>query len=190
MRLFYLHFILTVCLFFIYPDTVSSKATLPSGYSWQKFKDIKAKGVKPEGWSFHRKKIDGKIIYRIVKDKYERCFLTGLTINAVRNVTRKTQLNAPLYAAYYIYDYQKDSSKILNTWNTEEGPFMKYGCEVIKNIRQFKSNIDFRIKVTAIANKETDTLYVVIFGTPEKDWNHHTEIEKNLMAHIILSERY
>lgn len=169
---------------------VPAPSSSPSGYTWQSFKDIKARGLKPDGWKFHRKKIDEKVIYRIVKDKSKRCFLTGLTINAIKDVTRKTKLSAQLYAAYYIYDYQKASSKVLNTWNSIEGPFVRYGCEVVKPIKEISTQYDFHIKVAVIANRETDTLYVILFGTPEKEWESYRDIQDMLMGNIILNKHY
>jgi len=183
-----------IALYLLFPEAIFSldKRLRPEGYSWKKLKKIKGGVLKPRGWFYKRTVNKGKIIYRITREKknIHGHFLTGLTINAVKNVTRRTKLSAALYGAYYIYDYMDESLEVINTWENSEGIFNYYGCEVLKRLDDSEPGIIFRIKVSAIANTKTDTLYVIIFGCPNSDWENSFEIEKVIMERLVLDKDY
>ena len=182
--------ILTLFFALVPINQANTKPGIPEGFTWQRLREIKGKGLKPKGWNFDKKKNKGKIIYRITKDKKNRRYQTGLTINAVKNVSKRTNLNADLYAAYYIYEYMAGSMEVIDKWDEKKGVFTGYGCEVLKKIERVNSETVFRLKVIAVANKKTDTLYIIIFGSPEAEWESYTEIEQTLINNMILSERF
>ena len=148
--------ILTLFFALVPINQASTKPGIPEGFTWQRLREIKGKGLKPKGWNFNKKKNKGKIIYRITKDKKNRRYQTGLTINAVKNVSKRTNLNADLYAAYYIYEYMAGSMEVIDKWDENNGAFTGYGCEVLKKIERIKSETVFRIKFIAVDNKQTD----------------------------------
>ncbi|MCK5707169.1 MAG: hypothetical protein KAI43_05900 [Candidatus Aureabacteria bacterium] len=166
--------------------------SIPDGFCWQKLGKIKSKVLKPRKWHCKKSVKEGNIIYSITKERrnFRGKFLTGLTINTVRNVTKKTKINAELFAAYYIFDYMEESENVLDKWERDDGVFVRYGCEVRKKISKAHPDITFRIRVSAIANTKTDTMYVVIFGCPEEEWQSVSNIEKVMVNPLVLSEKF
>jgi hypothetical protein len=178
-------------LLFSVSDDARPRPSAPEGYSWQSLQDVGAQGLKPDGWCFSQRREGKSIVYRITeKAPKKRCFLTGLTVNVVKSVGKESRINAPVYAAFYIYDYIAKSAQVKEKWNRTEEPFVLYGCEVTRKVQAVDPKLDFRVRVTAVANTKTDTLYVMIFGTPEKDWERTGETGKTLLENMVLDKNY
>jgi hypothetical protein len=178
-------------LLFSSSDSVRSHPPAPSGYSWQALKDVRAEGLKPDGWCFSRRREGESLVFRITeKAPKKRCFLTGLTVNVIKDVGIETKVNAPVYAAYYVYDYMAKSLQVRDKWSRTEEPFVSYGCEVTRKIRAIDPDMEFRVRVMAVANTRTDTLYVMIFGTPEESWDKTKETGKTLLENMIFDKNY
>src|SRR6266850_7673678 len=73
----------------------------PSGFSWQQFPPIKSALLKPDGWYFKQSKKGQTDAFFITKEDIDKAgaFKTGLTLNCIRDVLKKSGKSPSVYAA-------------------------------------------------------------------------------------------
>src|SRR5690242_13134314 len=96
----------------------------PSGCAWQRLPEIKGALLKPDGWFFkeiHKGQTDA---FFITKENIEKSgtFRTGLTLNCVRNIPKKSGRLPSAYAAS-IADAAAAKHQIIERSTSQQGPF-------------------------------------------------------------------
>jgi hypothetical protein len=59
-------------------------------------------------------------------------------------------------------------NEVLDKWMREAGALKAFGCRVRENERDHPPLI---IHLLAIGNEKTDSLYLILFESPEKSWD-------------------
>src|SRR5215471_19269896 len=75
----------------------------PSGFSWQRLDTIKCAVLKPDGWFFKQTRKGQTDGFFITKEDIDKAgvFQTGLTLNCIRDVPKKTGKTPSEYAASF-----------------------------------------------------------------------------------------
>lgn len=170
----------------------SKRPEAPKGFAWQGLEEVNGAVLVPDGWHFSKISTKGTLAYRVTKEKLDDdndSFLTGLTINVVRDVPGKTKVKPSLYAVKYIRDYIKTAETNGKPKVGKAGTLKRITCYFVKKLPKVSDETRFRIRVTTYANDETGTLYVMNFGTPEEDWEENFKIGKQLFNPILFDAR-
>jgi hypothetical protein len=146
----------------------------PSGYTWKICPKIKGAFLFPYGWHF-KHQTEG---YFITKEKIESDksrFLTGLTVNVIKNIPGK----AKVLPSQYIKVIQ--SKKVLiKKWTNKMGPFNGYGCEY-----KSKGSVIYNL---LIANDKTGTLYLILYEAPENEWEEAWKIGAPILKKLYIDD--
>ncbi|OWY71629.1 hypothetical protein B7486_08070 [cyanobacterium TDX16] len=162
----------------------------PTGFKWHEIREIKAAFLMPNGW--HHDKLSGKgtTAYRISKEDARggNGFLTGITVNVVLHCKDKSNIKPSLYAVHHLKEY-KEGARVLKEMELDKiGKLTRIQMQVVKRIESADPKIEFRIHVVAIANDETDTLYIITFGAPKADWKTAWKKGKRMVGMFILDD--
>jgi hypothetical protein len=160
----------------------------PQGYVWKHLESINANFLMPKGWYFTKRSNKHGSVFLFRKDEPEKPFLTGLTVNVTKEVTKISHIKPSLYAVHFMQNYTKDLKITYEPEMSKLGKFQRLIFEVIKKIPETKTEIDFRVRVVVVANDETDTMYTILFGAPEKEWKKAWKIGKVLLGMYTLDD--
>ncbi len=161
----------------------------PKGFKWQELKEINGAVLRPEGWDFNQTSTRDALAYQVSLEKLadnDGKFLTGLTINVVKDVPEKTKVKPSLYAAKHVRDYMKAAEVLEKPKLDKVGKLQRITCQVVKPLPKVEKDTLFRVRVTTIANDETGTLYIITFGSPKDEWDKTYPIGKKLFNPIML----
>ncbi len=135
----------------------------PAGFSWKNVASIKAAFLLPDKWFFKeelRKDVRGIFLSKENIDQSGK-FDTGLTINVFKN-----KKDAPARARQYIAE-QAEGGDVVNLWEAENGVLKLYGVR----LHVTRDPPAFTEHVLAIGNEKTDTLYILMFESPDATWD-------------------
>ena len=135
----------------------------PAGFAWKNVASIKAAFLLPDKWFFKeelRKDVRGIFLSKENIDQSGK-FETGLTINVFKN-----KKDAPARARQYIAE-QAQGGDVVNLWEAENGVLKLYGVR----LHVKRDPPAFTEHVLAIGNEKTDTLYVLMFESPDATWD-------------------
>ncbi|HEY4231421.1 MAG TPA: hypothetical protein VGO79_14730 [Thermoanaerobaculia bacterium] len=135
----------------------------PAGFAWKNVASIKAAFLLPDGWFFKeelRKDVRGIFLSKENIDQKGK-FDTGLTINVFKN-----KKDAPARARQYIAE-QAQVGDVVNLWEAENGALKLYGAR----LHITRDPPAFTEHVLAIGNSKTDTLYILMFESPDATWD-------------------
>lgn len=164
----------------------SSKA--PSGFTWKHFPEIKAAFLMPNGWYFKQDSGDGKNAYFITLEDIDKqgAFLTGLSVNTVPNISKRTGQWAKKYAWSLHQQIKKDTGvTIQEEWENPLPPFIVYGMRCEKKVNHSTTIVMHQL---VIANEKTDRLYIVLFESPKNFWDAAWRIGDVMMTQFVLDE--
>lgn len=160
----------------------------PAGYEWVRCGDNKMGLLKPEGW-YHRSKKKGDTETHAVSVEDSRkngIFETGLTLNIVKHVDKKTGAPASEYAKKFIHKACEEKTVLLDVFSKPPmGPFKSYGCRVRS---QKEGDIAIVIHFFILANDKKGTLFLYQFEAPEKSWDNAWETGEVLMQKIWVDD--
>ena len=174
------------------PRVEKTRPEAPAGFRWQELEDIPGSFVLlPAGWHYWKAASKDSVAHRVTKeDPQDGPFLTGLTINVVRDVKKKTDLDPSLYAVHYVSEYMKGNKVLIKPDKIlAVGPFQRISCQVEKPFAVRGKERLCHVRVVTYANDKTGTLYVVIFGAPVEEWDEAWKIGKQLFNPILLSDK-
>ena len=135
----------------------------PAGFAWKNVASIKAAFLLPDGWFFKeelRKDVRGIFLSKENIDQRGK-FDTGLTVNVFKN-----KKDAPARARQYIAE-QAQAGDVVNLWEQENGALKLYGAR----LHITHDPPAFTEHVLAIGNSKTDTLYILMFESPDTTWD-------------------
>lgn len=173
------------------PAAETSRPAAPNGFAWRELEQVNGAVLVPDGWHFSELSSHGTLVYRVTREKLDKdskTFRTGLTINVVKSVKSKSKAPPAIYAVKHVLDYIKAAESATEPKVDKAGKFQRITCYVVKKMPDVDPDIEFRIRLTTLANDETDTLYVLTFGTPKTEWDVNYEIGKTLFNPIMLDQ--
>jgi hypothetical protein len=152
----------------------------PTGFTWQEIPELKAAFLKPTGWYFKREEKKGTLAYFITKEDIGKNgqFQTGLTVN----VFHLKKESAVEYARNFVGRLAKDNHA--QAWSRETGPFQQFGC-LYKDTAETGS---FMTHTLMVANPKTNTLYLLIFESPESDWDVAWKTGEKIMDALAIDD--
>ena len=161
----------------------------PAGFSWQALPDSKAAMPLPAGWSYKAETQKGSSTYYLTQEEIGESgeFQTGLSLQVVRKVKAKTKRPAPDYAEFLMLRTGfGPGQQQLEKASSVEGQLHKR----IVRYREAPPDADARIVYQmALANAKTDTLYLLTFESPEKDWAEAWKLGEVMVRELVLDAR-
>ncbi|MDP3980992.1 MAG: hypothetical protein Q8Q33_06255 [Chlamydiota bacterium] len=156
----------------------------PNGYTWNQADNIQAYFLIPEGWYYmEEQKQDTKAVF-ITKEKIEQGndFRTGLSVNVIQQSNKKTGLAPSKTAKNFIDNMQS---------LTERSEIEAYNHDSFSGFKGlFKSgNLSSEPIVLfclAMGNDDTGTLYIILFESPQPEWEENWKIGSIILDNIAL----
>ncbi|HEY2911940.1 MAG TPA: hypothetical protein VGK21_01150 [Candidatus Angelobacter sp.] len=154
--------------------------TPPVGFTWQEIPELKTALLKPDGWFYKREEQKGTLAYFITKENIDKNgrFQTGLTVNVFHlkkdsAVERGKDIIQQLAATKHVKAFAQDA-----------GPFQKFAC-LAKDTDSSGTTVMYTY---AVANPKTNTLYLLIFESPEPEWDTAWKLGKQIVDMLPLEE--
>jgi hypothetical protein len=152
----------------------------PEGFSWKRVEEIKASFLMPKGWHY-RLDTKGKTTAAfITREKIEKGkpFLVGLSVNVVRD-----RMDPPAEKlARLIAEQFGKIGKVEDTVKVNRGKLKGSGG------RLTVAGKNLTMQFLVLANTETNTLYIIQFESPEKEWKEAWKVGKAMMEKMALGD--
>ena len=154
----------------------------PKGFTWKKIDEIKASVLMPAGWHYRLDKQGKTIGAFITREKIEdgKAFKTGLSINVLRDQKDPS----PEKLAKALVENLGKMGKIEDAFKVSLGKFRGSGGRLTVPER----NVTGQFLV--IANPATNTLYIIHFESPEKEWPEAWKVGKVIMDRLALDDDF
>lgn len=158
----------------------------PEGYSWKKLDSVKAAFLMPQGWYFKQEGQGDTRAFFLTQEDIDTKgeFETGLSLNVVRLKKDKAPERAALFIAQLT---QTPGHELQDTWKVEAGVLQGLGAR----FRQTEKGYPPVIKaVLAIGNSRTNTLYLLVFESPESNWKAAWAKGDTMLKDFLLDDEY
>ncbi|MDB5236869.1 MAG: hypothetical protein JWR44_3862 [Hymenobacter sp.] len=163
--------------------------TAPAGFSWQALPEIKAATLLPEGWYYRADAQKGASTHYLTQEEMGESgeFQTGLSLQVVRKARAQTRRPAPEYAELLMMRTGfGPGQQQLEKASSVEGPFHKWTVRY----RDASPDTDARmVYQMALANAQTDTLYLLTFESLEKSWDEAWKLGEAMIRELVLDSR-
>lgn len=163
-----------------------AQAEAPMGFHWQPLPEVKATLLLPYTWNYKAETSRDAQAYFLTREKIVpgKLFQTGLSLNVVRQIKIKSKQAAGEYAqAFSTRTGHGAGQQVLGQENKTQGPLRLFG------VRYRAANGAAGPKIIqqwAIANTTTDTFYLLIFESPEKDWPQAWKLGEEMIKQLRL----
>lgn len=160
----------------------------PEGFTWKQLTEIKAAFLVPNGWHFkHETNTDNEAYFVTLEDiDKQGSYLTGMSVNTVPNVSKKTNTWAKNYALLVHKQIKADSTiTLVSEWENPQPPFMLYGLKCEKKV---EGGLTIVMHQLIVANEKTDRLYVILFESTKEFWDAAWRIGDVMMTKFVLDE--
>ena len=164
-------------------------AAAPAGFSWQPLPASKAALPLPDGWYYQAETPKGGATYYLTQEPIGETgeYQTGLSLQVVRKARTQTKRPAPEYAELLMMrtGFGRGQQQ-LEKASSAEGPWHKWTVRY----RDAPPDADARIVYQlALANAKTDTLYLLTFESPEKEWADAWKLGEVMVRELVLDAR-
>lgn len=141
----------------------------PEGFTWKHIEEIKGAFLSPIDWYYKETRKNNTLGIFITKENIDKegMFLTGFTVNILKNVKQSTNMAPSEFAYKFISTASKSKPVVKEMWSNNMGPFTAYGVRLKNEDKQLGDYITHHL---VIANDSTGTVYMCIFEAPEKAW--------------------
>jgi hypothetical protein len=159
--------------------------TAPEGYSWQRIDSVKAAFLMPKGWYFKEETPrPGVHAFFISQEDIGKGgeFETGLTVNVFVPSEGKAQERALAHIAGLA---QTPGNELQETWQMETGVLKGVGGRFRRVDKDYPPLI---MHVLAVGNSATNTLYIIMFESPEKTWDKAWVKGEQMMKLFVLDD--
>lgn len=171
------------------PPTPSRQIAAPVGFNWQLLPEVNAAVPKPYTWNYKAEASRDAQAYFVTREKIMpgKQFQTGLSLNVVRQISVRSKQKADAYAqAFSARSGRAAGQQVLGQETKAQGPLRLYGVRY----RVANSGADAKIiQQWAIANTTTDTFYLLLFESPEKDWAQAWKLGEEMIKQIRLDAK-
>ncbi len=160
----------------------AQRRAAPPGFAWQEIPELNTAVLKPQGWFFRQEPQAGVLAYFVSKEDIAKSgmFQTGLTMFVSQVSTgsaadRAKQIIADLMAA----------NPGGEGWQASDNVFQTFSCRVRVN-DESGAIIMFNL---AVANSRTNMLYLLIFESPEFEWESAWKLGKIILDNFGFDDR-
>lgn len=161
----------------------------PAGFAWQPLPAAKAALLLPAGWYYKAEGQKGAPTYYLTQEQIGESdeFQTGLSLQVVHKATARTRHPAPEYAELLLLRTGFGrGQQVLEKASASAGSWHKWTVRY----RDAPPDADPRIVYQmALANAKTDTLYLLTFESPEKDWAEAWPLGQVMVRELVLDAR-
>ena len=176
-------------LFLVLSNSLRAEDPLPpasAGYSWQRLTPIKSALLKPDDWFFKQSKKGQTDGFFITKEDIDKsgAFQTGLTLNCVRDVLKKSGRSPSIYAAS-LADSAAAKHQLIERSSSQQGPFRAVKFRYVDAPTGKESTTVHQV---LIANDKTGTLFMAIFEAPTKNWVEAWKIGEVMLKKMLLDD--
>lgn len=157
----------------------------PAGYTWYECKNMKSHFLKPTGWyTKEETKVDTQACF-ITKEMIVPggMFQTGLTVNAVPNIPKKTGGSASKYAEAF-FTKAKQTMKTSEVKIATQGPFKVWSAAL------YPTNNDIVIYQMVAANDTTGSIYVITFESPTDQWEEASKVGETIIMNMAMNMEF
>ncbi|UOQ97527.1 hypothetical protein MUN81_20130 [Hymenobacter sp. 5317J-9] len=168
------------------PPAAARQAEAPVGYHWQALPEVKAAVLLPYVWNYKAEASRDAQAYFLTRERIlpGKQFQTGLSLNVVRRMSTKTRQPADAYAqAFSAKSGRGAGQQVLSQDRKAQGPLRLYGVRYRLASGPAGPKI---IQQWAIANTVTDTFYLLLFESPEKDWPQAWKLGETMITQLRL----
>jgi len=157
----------------------ADRSAAPEGFTWQEVPELKTAFLKPTNWFFKHEQLHGHPAYYITKENLDQNseFRTGLTVFVYFN-----QKSVVEYAQKYI-DKHATSSHV-EKWARDVGSFKEFG---LQDKHAFNDGTAI-VRVLAVANPKTNTFYLLVFESPESDWDVTGKTGATILDNVLFDD--
>lgn len=153
----------------------------PNGFEWQWCDEVRVGILKPAGWHFKRDTKNDTEAYFITKEKIEpeKGFFTGLILNVLSGVGKKTKGRASSYAKKFIREAMRDKEFVVKEIpQATLGPAKTIGCRITKD--------DSTVHYFLVSDDRYDKLYLFFFEAPSDAWEAEWKIGDENMKKLLI----
>ena len=170
------------------PAKKAERRKPPAGFQWQELEGLGGSVLLPKGWFFSKDSTRDAAVCRVTQEDPAKGngFLTGLTVNVVRDVKAKAKADAFMYSVFYVDGYRKGAKTFGDPKVDKADGFDRIVCDVENELPGAAKGVVFHVRLMTLANKETDTLYVVTYGAPKDEWEKAIKIGEPMLSSLIL----
>ena len=161
----------------------------PAGFAWQPLPAIRAAMLLPAGWSYRAEGPKGAPTYYLTQDELGESseFQTGCSLQVVRKAQAKTGRPAPEYAERLLLRTGfGPGQQLLEKTAGAAGPFYQRTVRYRDAPPEAEARVVYQL---ALANARTDTLYLLTFESPEKDWADAWQLGERMVRELVLDAR-
>jgi hypothetical protein len=158
----------------------------PVGFKWQLLPEVKAAMLLPYTWNYKAETSRDAQAYFLTRERIVAGgqFQTGMSLNVVRQMKAKSRQSAAAYAqAFSASSGRKAGQQVLGQETKTQGALRLFG------VRYRVANGAAGAKIIqqwAIANTVTDTFYLLVFESPEKDWPQAWKLGEEMIRQLHL----
>lgn len=179
---------------------LEQKNEIPSGYVWKECLEINAYFPMPDKWFFLAIHKNDTLAFFMTKESIPQqgMFITGLSINVFQGIKQKTGKSAvefteglmrtfPLIPLSRITKIEDNPLVIFRRFFTmpiaQRVLIPQFGKETIGKLMA-----PTNFYVETVANRKTDTAYIVQFETPVEKWEEDRQIARVMVENGILDK--
>lgn len=156
------------------------------GFHWQPLPEVKAAMLLPYTWNYKAETSRDAQAYFLTREKIVAggLFQTGVSLNVVRQMMAKSKQSAAAYAqAFSTRTGHGAGQQVLGQESKTQGPLRMFGVRYRVANGAAGSKI---VQQWAIANTTTDTFYLLLFESPEKDWAQAWKLGEEMIKQFRL----
>ncbi|MCB2409367.1 hypothetical protein [Hymenobacter lucidus] len=171
------------------PAPATGQVAAPMGFKWQLLPEVKAAMLLPYTWNYKAETSRDAQAYFLTRERIVAGgqFQTGMSLNVVRQMQAKSKQSAAAYAqAFSASSGRKAGQQVLGQESKTQGPLRLFGVRYRVTGGTAGSKI---IQQWAIANTVTDTFYLLVFESPEKDWPQAWKLGEEMIKQLRLDAK-
>lgn len=165
-------------------------AAPPAGFAWQPLPEAKAAALLPAGWHYRAEGTKAAPTYYLTQEAVGESgeFATGFSLQVVRKATAHTRHPAAEYAELLLLrtGFGPGRQRLEPPAVTAEGNFRKWAVRYREAAPDAEPRIICQL---ALANVRTDTLYLLTFESPEKEWAAAWQLGETMVRELVLDAR-
>ncbi len=155
------------------------RAAAPEGFTWQEVPELKTAVLKPTGWFYKHEVTHGHPAYYITKESLDNNqeFRTGLTVF----VYYKKKWAAE-YAQKVIDKYATRAHA--EKWAKDVGSLKEFGVQA----KHAFADGNEEDRTLMVANPKTNTVYLIVFESPESDWDAAWKMGATVVDSLVFDD--
>lgn len=158
----------------------------PAGFHWQPLPEARAALLLPDGWYFRPDVQKTSLTYYLTQNEIGESGLyqAGLSLHVVRHAQKYTKLPAPTYTERLMLRAGFGrAQRQLEQGARTEGAFSFRWVRYREALPDAEPRMVYQL---AMANGKTDTLYLLVFEGPEKEWAELWPLGQQMVRELTL----